>query len=116
MVPKPKSALRRLLERSQNFRLSSLWRTRSTETALTKSNINSEEIYYSSDKSIDQFVAALILFLGVAMLIAPLWILHFVQGSVHRLGIITVFIVLFLILLSGTTVAKPFESLAGAAA
>ncbi len=116
MVPKYKSALRRLLERSQSFRLSSLWRTKSTVIASTKSHIESEEVYYSSDKSIDQFVTAIILFVGVAMLIVPLWILQFVQGSVNRLGVITVFIVLFLVLLSGTTIAKPFESLAGAAA
>ena len=116
MVPKYKSALRRLLERSQSFRLSSLWRTDSTAITSTKSHIESDEVYYSSDKSIDQFVTAIILFVGVAMLIAPLWILQFVQGSVNRLGVITVFIVLFLVLLSGTTIAKPFESLAGAAA
>ena len=87
MVPKSNSALHRLLERSQDFRLSSLWEdynSRSTETALTKSDIDSEEIYHSSDKSTDQFVAAIILFLGVAMLIAPLWILRFVQGLMHR--------------------------------
>jgi hypothetical protein len=50
------------------------------------------------------------------MLITPLWVLAVTQGTVRRLAVITGFIVLFLGLIAVTTVAKPFESLAAAAA
>lgn len=54
--------------------------------------------------------------LGLIMLIAPLWILAFLGGLVQRLTAISAFIVLFVALVSITTAAKPFESLAAAAA
>ena len=49
-------------------------------------------------------------------LIAPLWILAFLGGLVQGLGLISAFIVLFVALVAAATVAKPFESLAAAAA
>jgi hypothetical protein len=49
------------------------------------------------------------------MLIAPLWILEFVHGSMNRLAVITGFIVLFLWLIAFGTAARPFESLAATA-
>ena len=50
------------------------------------------------------------------MLIAPLWILAFLESQVPRLGVFSALIVLFVVLLSVTTVAKLFESLTAAAA
>jgi hypothetical protein len=50
------------------------------------------------------------------MLIVPLWVLEFVPEQKFRLVIITVFMALFLGLVSAVTVAKPFESLAATAA
>ena len=50
------------------------------------------------------------------MLIAPIWILSFLEKIVPRLAIISAFIVLFVILLSLATVAKTFECLAATAA
>lgn len=73
-------------------------------------------VHYISDEKIDRFIATFIMTLGLIMLIAPLWILAFPGGLIQRLGVISAFIVLFVALVSVTTVAKPFESLAAAAA
>jgi hypothetical protein len=115
LVPKPKSSLRKLLEKSRRFRLSRFWRTQPSDTC-DHLGVDTGDTYYSSDEKIEQFASLVILFLGVVMLVAPLWALEFVHGPVNRLGLITVFIVLFVTLVSLATVAKPFESLAAAAA
>lgn len=75
-----------------------------------------KNVHYMADKKIDRFITTFIMIVGLAMLIAPLWILAFLEPLVQRLGVISAFIVLFVTLVSVTTVAKPFESLAAAAA
>ena len=112
LVPSIKTPLRSFLERSRRFRLLSLWREERKDTSLPRD----EYVHYSSDKRIDRVLSLLIMLLGLAMLIAPLWILAFVGDLAIRLGVICAFIVLFVALISVTTVAKPFESLAAAAA
>lgn len=109
MVPKTKAPLRRLLERSSHFRLARVWRRTLPEN-------DDENVRYASDQRIDHFVALIITAIGLTMLIAPLWILAGVQEMSSRLGVITAFIVGFVVLLSLTAVVRPFESLAGAAA
>ena len=68
----------------------------------------------------DKFVTCITIALGLAMLIGPLWLLqHFTTGqsNLHlRLVIITVFLVVFTLVLTIITVAKPFETLAASAA
>ena len=68
----------------------------------------------------DKFVTCTTIALGLAMLIGPLWLLQYFStgqsNSCLRLGIITAFLVLFTVLLSFLTVAKPFETLAATAA
>ena len=115
MVPKSKSSLRRLLERSRHFRLARFWRIAPTRLG-DSPGFDHGDTNYSSDEKIDRFVNIVILLLGAFMLISPLWILQYASRITDRLGVITIFIVLFLGLLSFTTVAKPFESLAAAAA
>ena len=112
VVPTPKSSLRSLLERSSRFRLLKLWRQDDIEHLAS----HDKNVYYVSDKKINRFITFIIMGLGLIMLIAPLWILAFLEGLAQRLGVISAFIVLFVALLSATTVAKPFESLAAAAA
>ena len=112
IVPKIKSPLRLLLERSSHFRFLKWWQQKSVERPAG----GDENVHYSSDEKIERFVATVIMSVGLIMLIAPLWILAFLEGLVQRLGVISAFIVLFVALLSVTTVAKPFESLAAAAA
>lgn len=108
IVDKSKSPLRRCLEKSTRFRLLRLWRE--------DSGSRDENVIYTSDKRIDIFIAAVTTVIGLSMLIAPLWILAFVTGLVHRLAIITSFLVVFLCFVSTGTVAKPFEALGAAAA
>jgi hypothetical protein len=114
LVPKPKSPLRRFLEQSQTFRLLRFWRI---EPLPLPNDVTGEDeqTHYASDKRIDVFITFIILLVGITMLIAPLWILEYVRRNVDRLGVITTFIVLFILLLSLTTVARPFETLAAAA-
>ena len=112
LVPRMRSPLRLLLERSRHFRFLGLWQ----EKVVDRPAGEDKNVHYFSDEKIDRFVTTIIMSLGLIMLIAPLWILAFLEGLVQRLAIISAFIVLFVVLLSATTVAKPFESLAAAAA
>jgi hypothetical protein len=73
-------------------------------------------VTYHSDKRVDRFISCVVLAIGTVMLLAPMWILTVLQGSNLKLGIISLFIVLFLGLVSSVTVAKPFETLAATAA
>jgi hypothetical protein len=81
-----------------------------------------QHVHYSSDKRIDYFVMFTTVFMfttvviGLVMLIAPIWILTFTEPIVLKLTIITIFILLFLSLVSFGTNAKPYESLAATAA
>jgi hypothetical protein len=115
LVSKNKSWLRRFLERSDWFRTFPMWR-RPSPGLCEDAIVDDEYVHYHDDAKIDHAVAVIILTLGVIMIISPLWILEFTHGANKRLGIITLFIILFISLLSITTVAKPFESLAAAAA
>ena len=78
--------------------------------------VRDENVHYISDAKIDHFVTIFIMSIGLIMLIAPLWILTYLGGLARRLAVSSAFIVLFVVLISWTTVAKPFESLAAAAA
>jgi hypothetical protein len=115
LVSKNKPWLRRFLERSDLFRTFPMWR-RPSPGLCEDAIVDDEYVHYHDDAKIDHAVAVIILALGVVMIVSPLWILEFTHGPNKRLGIITLFIVLFISLLSVTTVAKPFESLAAAAA
>jgi len=71
--------------------------------------------HYHSDTRMEIAITIVITTVGFMMLIIPLWWLLFVQNRVYQLAIITGFIGLFLALISYSTVARPFESLAAAA-
>lgn len=107
VVSKSKTPLRLLLERSSHFRLFRLW---------LKPSQGDQNVYYTSDQRIDTFVDIIIALIGLIMLIVPLWVLAFVTPVVHRLAIITSFVVVFLCFVSFTTIARPFETLGAAAA
>ncbi|KAF2631335.1 hypothetical protein BU25DRAFT_407849 [Macroventuria anomochaeta] len=114
LVPKPRTHLRRLLEKSTRFRLSRIWASRDPPLPLHSAHV--ENLHYSSDTRIDNFFGLTVIVLGMLMLIAPLWALAVTAGTMRRLGVITGFIVLFLGLIACTTTARPFETLAAAAA
>ena len=69
-----------------------------------------------SEKRLDLFVSLTTTMIGLAMLVAPLWILHSTTNLQSKLIIITVFIIVFLLVLSFGMVAKPFEALGATAA
>ena len=77
-----------------------------------------ETTVYNKESVIDKSVTFVTMVLGVAMLIGPLWWLqHLTHNNLEaRLGVITGFLVVFTILLSILTVARPFEVLAATAA
>ncbi|KAL3429401.1 hypothetical protein BDV09DRAFT_44289 [Aspergillus tetrazonus] len=115
LIPKERAPLRRLFERSSCFRFFALWKKKQAPANLLPLHIQ-KHIHYSSDERIDQFVTATIVFAGLVMIITPIWILAFTKPMVLRLTFITVFILLFLALVSFGTNAKPYESLAATAA
>lgn len=73
-------------------------------------------ITYMRDRRIDGFFTCVVIGLGMAMLIAPMWILDFLRTSVEKLATITVFMVAFLVIVSYVSSAKPFEVLGATAA
>ncbi|TVY31443.1 hypothetical protein LSUB1_G008906 [Lachnellula subtilissima] len=111
-APKQKTPLRRCLDRSMAFRILPIWRKE--EPGLP--SYDKDLILSISDKRIVRFITCLILGIGTAMLIAPIWILEVMTKPTRKLVVITVSIVAFLVMLSAVTVAKPFETLAAAAA
>ncbi|KAL3450473.1 hypothetical protein BJX65DRAFT_305313 [Aspergillus insuetus] len=113
LIPKDRSPLRRLFKRSSRFRFFRLWQKKPTVSDLPLYILH---VHYSSDKRIDHFVMFTTVVIGLAMLIAPIWILAFTEPIVLKLTIITIFILLFLSLVSLGTNAKPYESLAAKAA
>lgn len=75
---------------------------------------------YNNESRIEKFVTCATIALGLAMLIAPLWLLqHFTtEGSSTkaRLLIITGFIIAFAVMVSILTVSRPAEVLGATAA
>ncbi|KAL4788757.1 hypothetical protein BDV19DRAFT_383649 [Aspergillus venezuelensis] len=114
LVPKDRSPLRRLFEQSSRFRLSRLWKRKELKSELplhVQQNIN-----YSSDKRIDQFVTATTVVTGLVMLIMPIWVLAYTDPVALKLAVITIFIFLFLALVLLGTHAKTYKLLAATAA
>jgi hypothetical protein len=107
VVPRQTSQLRAFLEQSSRFRLMSIWEKRS---------LDEDTIHYIADRRIDAFINGLTTIIGFVMLTAPLWTLAWVKPMASRLGIITAFIFLFLVLVNTLSVARPFEVLAATAA
>ena len=75
---------------------------------------------YKQHVRLESFTNWATIFLGLAMLIGPLWILQHVSatefGQKLRLVVIKIFLVVFTLLLSVITTARPFEVLAATAA
>ncbi|KAH8724700.1 hypothetical protein GQ44DRAFT_617498 [Phaeosphaeriaceae sp. PMI808] len=115
LVPKSITPLRWLLEKSSKFRLSKLW-ARKSYSLPTYYETHPGTVHYSSDTRIERVLGIIITVLGMGMLIAPLWVLAYTGIMWKRLCVITSFIVLFLGMVAFTTAARPFESLAAAAA
>jgi hypothetical protein len=73
---------------------------------------------WQNDKRVDRLSECVIAVVGLAMLIAPLWVLDKIDHGLPsvKLGAITVFIVVFFILVAVATTARVFDALAATAA
>lgn len=140
IVPKDRTPLRRFIDRFNLLRLLSCFRERKVPNAWScirfigelradTSQKNEREYdpedferrttVYDNDPAVDKFVTCATIFLGLGMLIGPLWWLQ--QLADHndlktRLAVITAFLMVFAVALSILTVAKPFDVLAASAA
>lgn len=113
VVPKEKTPLRQLFDRSKKFRIHPFWKSnKAPELPVYDQDV----IMYTSDKRIDRFITVVIIGIGTVMLLVPMWILNAVNNNNIKLAVITAFVVVFLGLVSYATVAKPFETLAATAA
>jgi hypothetical protein len=113
LVPRIKTPLRHLVDKSRSFKMHWLWRQQKVpELPL----YDRDHVFYGSDRNIDRLMTIIVITIGTVMLIVPMWILPNLKGANAKLGTITAFMLLFLGLVSYTTVAKPFETLAATAA
>ncbi|XXG96974.1 hypothetical protein Hte_003267 [Hypoxylon texense] len=111
LSPKDKTPLRQLIDSSLRLRTLSIWRDTSRP-----STRNLGHVSYFSDKKMNVFVSIMIIFIGTAMLIIPIWILERQDDLERKLVVITIFIFAFLVVLSSVMVTKPFEALGATAA
>ncbi|CZR63284.1 uncharacterized protein PAC_13181 [Phialocephala subalpina] len=111
--PQEKGSLRRFIGRFALARRHGFFRRNPDGTE----NFQDPETHYLARLDrIDKLVSGIILLAGLLMLVVPLWILEFVTDEVVRLGVITTFVVLFLVVVVTISGAKPYESLAATAA
>jgi uncharacterized membrane protein YwzB len=82
----------------------------------TESFHGPETYYLARLDNIDKLVSGIIIVVGLLMLVIPLWILQFLSDDVVRLGVITAFMILFLVVVATISGAKPYKSLASTAA
>lgn len=104
VIPFEKSWFRRVLEWTFVLRLPVFRRERS------------DGVIFSNNRRLESLSTTVVAIFGLAMLIAPLWILEAVHDPTSQLAIITGFIALFFFVVKVATNAKVFESLAAAAA
>ncbi|RSL60017.1 hypothetical protein CEP54_006973 [Fusarium duplospermum] len=112
MVQKDKTPLRRLIDSSLTIRTLPIWRHKDKAAP----NYDAEYVSYYSDSRMDTFASAAIAVIGVVMLITPIWVLQAMDGLKAKLGVITAFVLIFLLVLSFAMASKPFEALGATAA
>ncbi|KAJ3958870.1 hypothetical protein N0V92_004571 [Colletotrichum tropicale] len=107
-----KTPLRQAIDSSLRLRTLSVWRHRKDAAP----SYDAREVSYYSDKRMNAFASAMIIAIGVVMLLTPIWVLQAMGDLKGKLAVITVFIFMFLLVLSLAMVAKPFEALGATAA
>jgi len=112
MVPVDKTPLRRLVDSSLRLRTLGIWKDKKDDIP----SYDAGNIGYFSDKRMDRFASAVIVAIGVAMLITPIWILQALESLPTKLGTITAFVSVFLLVSSMVMVSKPLEALSATAA
>ncbi len=106
----PKTPLRWLLNKSHLLQLAFRLRKRKP------GHFEAPSTRYFSNAAFDQFVCLVTVLVGLGMLFAPMWWLHYVNNVDHMLGIITAFVSLFAFWLWVAAGPRPFEILLGSAA
>ena len=71
---------------------------------------------YSDNEILERLTTAMIILVGLVMLLAPMWWLENVSSSRKRLGVITGFICVFMVMMTTATINRPFEVVAATAA
>ncbi|EEU45428.1 uncharacterized protein NECHADRAFT_80333 [Fusarium vanettenii 77-13-4] len=112
VAQKDKTPLRRLIDSSLTIRTLPIWRHKDKAVP----NYDAEHVSYYSDSRMDKFASAVIAIIGVVMLITPIWVLQAMDGLKAKLGVITAFVLIFLLTLSFAMASKPFEALGATAA
>ncbi|KAM6507368.1 hypothetical protein FSOLCH5_012585 [Fusarium solani] len=77
---------------------------------------DAEHVSYYSDSRMDKTASVVIVAVGIVMLITPIWVLQAMDGLRAKLGVITAFVLIFLLVLSFAMASKPFEALGATAA
>lgn len=111
LAAQEKTPLRRAIDNSQRLRTLPLWRQMRGDDQGEPQNVA-----YFSNRRLDGFASGAIVVLGVAMLLTPLWVLQALEAPTSKLIVITVFVLVFLLTMSFTMAAKPFEALGATAA
>lgn len=112
LVQKDKTPLRRLIDTSLTIRTLPMWKHKDKAAA----NYDAEHVSYYSDARMDKTASIVIVAVGIVMLITPIWVLQAMDGLKAKLGVITVFVLIFLLTLSFAMASKPFEALGATAA
>lgn len=112
VLPEDKLPVRRLIDQSRRLRTFWIWKRDSPDIP----DYDAGLVSYYSDKRIDSFASGLIVAVGIIMLIAPIWILQYLQNQAIKLVVITLFILVFLCTLSFAMATMPFEALGATAA
>lgn len=107
-----RTPLGRWLESFQSLHLSKLF----SATFVDGKHVKSSTITYSSDSKFETLTNRSIIAGGLVMLLVPLWLLECFSGSKVRLGIITAFVVAFMLVMMTATINRPFEVVAASAA
>lgn len=110
-----KSALRQLLDPWIAGHTKGLLRAFKKQGDAEIGSIDEATISASDDQKVDQFCDIVIFVVGLALLIAPMWVLQALSSIKWKLGAISLFIMLLLFLLSFAFVGKPFQVLAATA-
>lgn len=112
MVHADKTPLRQLVDSSLRLRTLGIWKDNKEDIPV----YDARNVGYFSGKRMDRFASAVIVFIGVAMLITPIWILQALESLPTKLGTITAFVSVFLLVSSTVMVSKPLEALSATAA
>ncbi|KAL4808222.1 hypothetical protein BDV18DRAFT_97266 [Aspergillus unguis] len=110
IMPLDANPLRDLLVKLKVFRWLPFWRPAS-EGDILPYYVGELDVELADNVPLEGSARILNIGAGVALLVAPIWILANVESVVHRLAVSTIFIVIFPAVLASTTPAKPLQVL-----